>query len=133
MPNWFLILTADFWTMEGNWAKALDISLSWLGKLHFGMKTWCVHSYSLFLICNQGCSLLKAWTNSSKQDETRAEFSTLEVAICRLRNFGVISKTAWLKVENSAQTTCRFSSVSYHAPCSRERAFVRVSMEENQL
>jgi hypothetical protein len=28
------------------------------------------------------------------KDETWAEFSTLEVAICMLHNFGVISKTA---------------------------------------
>ncbi len=46
----------------------------------------------------------------------RAEFSILEVAICRLRNFGVISKTAWLQVKNSAQTTFRFSLFIYGAP-----------------
>jgi hypothetical protein len=45
-----------------------------------------------------------------------AEFSTLEVAICKLCNFGVISKTACLKVENSTQTTSRFSPVNYRAP-----------------
>jgi hypothetical protein len=38
------------------------------------------------------------------------------VAICRLCNFGVISKTAKLKVEKSALTTSRFSSVSYRNP-----------------
>ncbi len=35
-----------------------------------------------------------AWTISSQQEETWAEFSTLEVAVCMLHNFGVISKTA---------------------------------------
>jgi len=30
-----------------------------------------------------------------------------------LRNFGVISKTAKLKVENVTQTTPRFSPISY--------------------
>jgi hypothetical protein len=45
-----------------------------------------------------------------------AEFSTLEAAICMLCIFGVISKTAQLKVESSAQTTARLSPVSYHAP-----------------
>ncbi len=58
---------------------------------------------------------LEAWTNFSLKDETWAKFSTLEVAICMLHNFGVISKTAKLKVENSGQTTSRFSPVSYHA------------------
>jgi hypothetical protein len=33
-----------------------------------------------------------------------------------LRNFGVVSLTAQLKVENSAQTTSRFSPISYCAP-----------------
>jgi hypothetical protein len=40
-----------------------------------------------------------------------AEFSTLEVALCHQRIYGVISQTALLKVENSAQTTSRFSPV----------------------
>jgi hypothetical protein len=34
-----------------------------------------------------------------------------------LHLFGVISKTAKLKVENSAQTALRFSPIGYHAPC----------------
>jgi hypothetical protein len=34
------------------------------------------------------------WTNFSQQDKPWAEFSTLEVAVCGLCNFGVISKTA---------------------------------------
>jgi len=50
------------------------------------------------------------------QDKTWTEFSILEVATCRLCNLGVISKTAWLKVANSAQITSRFSPVSYHTP-----------------
>ncbi len=40
-----------------------------------------------------------------------------KVAICMLHNFVVISKTAKLKVKNLAQTTSRFSPVSYHIPC----------------
>jgi hypothetical protein len=40
-----------------------------------------------------------------------------------LCNFGVISKTAQLKVENSAKTTSKFSPVSYHAPRSDWQLF----------
>jgi hypothetical protein len=55
-------------------------------------------------------------TNFSYQDKTWAEFSILELAICMVCNFGVTGKTAYLKVEKSAQTTSRFSPISYRAP-----------------
>jgi hypothetical protein len=62
------------------------------------------------------CMHVIPWINFSKQDKTWAVFSILDVAICMFSNFGIISKTAQLKVENSAQTTSRFSPVSYCAP-----------------
>ncbi len=41
----------------------------------------------------------------------------LEVAFCMVHSkFGLISKIALLKVENSAQTNSRLSPVSYRAP-----------------
>jgi hypothetical protein len=43
-----------------------------------------------------------AWTNLSKQDETWAEFSTLDVNV--------------LKLENTAQTTLRLSPDSFRSP-----------------
>ncbi len=43
-------------------------------------------------------------------DPISAEFSTLEVAICMLHNFGVISKTAQLNVENLAQNNLKVLS-----------------------
>ncbi len=62
------------------------------------------------------CMHVLPWINFSKQDKTWTVFSILDVAICMLSNFGVISKTAQLKVENSALTTYRVSLVSYCAP-----------------
>ncbi len=50
------------------------------------------------------------------KDETWSEVSTLEVAICIQRICGVFSQTAPLKVENSAQTTFRFSPIDIELP-----------------
>jgi hypothetical protein len=82
-----------------------------------------VNCTELFPSVSFPCTIISNWLWVGwRQDETWAEFSTLEVAICMLRLFGVISKTAKLKVENSAQTTSRFSPISYRAP--RFRPFV---------
>ncbi len=57
-----------------------------------------------------------------------AEFSTLELAICKHGNFGVMSKTAYLKVDNSAKTISRFSPVSYSASRLRESRTIRMKV-----
>jgi hypothetical protein len=52
----------------------------------------------------------------SRQNEPRAEFSTLEVAACVPCTYCPVLHTTELRVENSAQTTFRFSPFSYRAP-----------------
>ncbi len=66
------------------------------------------------------CRWWEAWTNFSWQDETWAEFSTLEGAACHAMHINwQYSNITQLRVENSIKTTFRFSPIRYRAP--RER------------
>jgi hypothetical protein len=66
-----------------------------------------------------------SWTNFRQQDETWAEFTTTDVGV-QLHTWVLYTSSKWpYLVENSAQTSFRFSPVSFRTP----RSYVPVFLE----